>query len=159
MLVHIKNPILCVALQLVVSAIVLVFSFLVGFIFLVASALKMGKERNVPSNESDQQGVQPNNYGSMDNSLQSAETESSTEVAGVQGTSIQRLRRAGTSMGTGNEPETSKHEHKPLLQQNSKYEASQLRFVLLLLFLLFSCLVVCSNRSCTKFNNGCNIIV
>ena len=145
--------------QLVVSAITLLFSFIVGLFFMVASALKiMNQERNIPSTATKQNEKEnynenhtqiPNSYGSTNNFLESTRERSSK--ASDSSCSLQSLGGTKRVVETREEVD-SRLEQTPLLQSTSSdsHKSSTMQFLLLLLFLLFSCLVVCCYGSaCT----------
>ena len=103
----------------------------------------MNQERNINSklSTSTKEQVPPtNNYGSTESSLDSTGELGPKGAFVIQRSSLQGLRRAGALDGT--ESESSSQEQTPLLEHPSNNNISVMRFVLLLLFLLFSCLVV-----------------
>ncbi|CAI8038773.1 Integral membrane protein GPR155, partial [Geodia barretti] len=136
--------------ELVVSAITLLFSFIVGLFFMVASALKiMNQERNIPSTATKQNEKEnynenhtqiPNSYGSTNNFLESTRERSSK--ASDSSCSLQSLGGTKRVVETREEVD-SRLEQTPLLQSTSSdsHKSSTMQFLLLLLFLLFSCLV------------------
>ena len=140
-------------LQLVVSAITLLFSFIVAFTFVIASALKiMNQERKKPSTETEQsdkenyhknQTLAPNNYGSTNNFLEST-GEHSSKPSDDSNCSLQSLGDTKRIVDTSTE-DNLRPEQTPLIRSNlsDRSKSSVMQFLLLLLFLLFSCLVVC----------------
>jgi hypothetical protein len=117
---------------------------------MVASALKiMNQERNIPSTATKQNEKEnynenhtqiPNSYGSTNNFLESTRERSSK--ASDSSCSLQSLGGTKRVVETREEVD-SRLEQTPLLQSTSSdsHKSSTMQFLLLLLFLLFSCLV------------------